>query len=190
MMSIKFVLNPERPAERMAIYTEFFGKQLQQLHNVCCLWILEQCIQWTRVDTGRLRSGWIPFMAAHNHDFERSLGPVRNPEEGAIAEGMDAGRFTEDYLNLYVENGVDYAGYVDNALSGPRGGIFDMTGEHSYRPAPVGTFQAAVPLFAERYAQNMNKLFENIDGQLEKVMKGADVTDLEVPTDLGPPDQN
>ena len=190
MMTMTFKLLPEQTAERMALYAEYFGQSLQNLHNACCFYILEMCLQWTRVDTGRLRSGWIPFLSAHNHNYERSLGPIRKPEDGAIEEGMSAGRFQESYLNLYVENGVDYAGDVDNALRGPNGGIFDMTGEHSYRPAPVGTFVAAVPLFAEQYATRMQVLFKNCDAELNHIMKGGSPEDLETQTDLGPPDMN
>ena len=190
MMSIKLKLTPEHPAERMALYTEYFGKQLQQLHNACCFYILELCVQWTRVHTGRLRSGWIPYMVAHNHPYERSMGPVRDAKDGAIQEGLDAGRYQEGHLSLYVENGVNYAGYVDNALRGPNGGMFDMTGEHSFKPAPVGTFFAGVQIFAEQYAVRMEQLLKNCDAQLDQIMKGGSPEDLDQPIDLGMPDLN
>lgn len=190
MMSIKLKLTPEHPAERMELYTKYFGKQLQQLHNACCFYILELCVQWTRVDTGRLRSGWIPYMEAHNHPYERSMGPVMDAKDGAIQEGLDAGRYQEGYLNLYVENGVNYAGYVDNALSGPNGGMFDMTGKHSFKPAPVGTFFAGVQIFAEQYASRMEQLLKNCDAQFDHIMKGGSPEDLDQPLDLGAPDLN
>lgn len=201
MMSIKLKLTPEQPAEKMELFREFFGKDLQNLHNACCFYILEMCVQWTRVDTGRLRSGWIPYMVAHNHNYERSMGPVRDAKDGAIQEGLDAGRYQEGYLSLYVENGVNYAPYVD-ALTGVRsnlktheeragfGGMFDMSGQHSFKSAPLPTFQACQSLFAEQYAVRMEQMLKNCDAQLEHIMKGGSPEDLDQPIDLGAPDLN
>lgn len=190
MLTINFKLTPEKPAERLKLYEEFFGRQLQLLHHACCFYILEQCIQWTRVDTGRLRSGWTPFLVDMKHPYERSLGPVQKADADAVQEGQSAGRYKDDYLSLYVENGVEYAPDVDNALRGPNGGMFDISGKHSYRPAPVATLMAAVPNFYDTYSEKMKKLFENCDKQLEIIMKGGGPEDIEVPTDLGPPDMN
>jgi hypothetical protein len=127
-------------------------------------------------------------MIAHNHNYERSLGPIRKDVDDATSEGISESRFQEGYLSLYVENGVNYAGYVDNALRGLNGGMFDMTGQHSFKPSPVGTFQAAVPLFAEQYASRMEKLSQNADEWLDKIMKGDSPDQIDVPSDLGPPE--
>ena len=189
---MNFTLTPDQPAERMEVFTEYFGEKLQTLHNACCFYILEMCLQWTRVDTGRLVSGWIPFMQAHSEiaDYSRSLRSPRDEKSGAEEEGISQGVFTEAYLNLYVENGVNYAGFVDNALSGPNGGIFDMTGDHSFKPAPVATFQAATPLFTEAYGTRMEALLKNCDSWLDKIMAGSNGDDIEIQTDLGPPEMN
>jgi len=176
-------ITPQYPAERFNEFTKFFGDSLQKMHRACCFYILELCIRWTRVDTGRLRAGWIPYLAANGFPWNRSIKAPLHEEAGAFTEGLASGRYQEGYLSLYVENGVNYAGYLNDSNAG----IFDVTGGHSVQPALYGDVQAAGPFFGKLYADKMQRIMDNCDAWLTKIMRDGDTGTIEVPEDLGVP---
>lgn len=182
-LTVKIQITPNHPAERFDEFVKFFGDALQKMHKACTFYILELCVRWTRVDTGRLRAGWIPYLNANGFPWQRSALKVGNENVASIAEGMAAGRYQEGFLQIYVENGVNYAGYLNDSNAG----IFNIAGKHSVQPALFGDVQSAGPFFEKIYAQKMQKLFENCDKWLDEIMKNGDTGTIEVPQDLGVP---
>lgn len=178
MLRMSITMTPKYPSERMEEFRTFFGEALQKVHKACVFKILETCVAWTRVDTGRLRAGWFPYMAQDGFPYQRSTNPPVNPKDGAIEEGMAAGGYMEGYLKVYVYNGVDYAGYLEEGK-----GTFDITGTTSFQQAPYGDVNSALPKFAELYASCMTKFLDNAD----QLLSGGNFSMGEVPGDFGPP---
>jgi hypothetical protein len=183
LISVKIQVTPQYPAERFEEFIKFFGDSLQKMHRASSFFILELCIRWTRVDKGRLRAGWIPYLNDHGFPWQRSATKVRNETLASISEGMAVSRYQEGYLQLYVENGVNYAGYLNDSDAG----IFDVSGTHSVQPALFSDVQGAGAFFGKLYADKMEKLLANCDMWLEEVMKNGDTGKIDVPDDLGPP---
>jgi hypothetical protein len=176
ILSFRVKMTPKRPSEEMQKFVSLFESQLQVVHRSAVMKILETVSSWSRVDTGRFRSGWWAYMNAFGHPYRRSLTDKGKNDNQAEAEGMAMGRFQESQLRTIVENGVIYGPYVEDSV-----GVFDIEGATASVPSPYPDLMSATPKFIEMYSNCMNKFFDNAVTAYNEKKK------LEPITDFGPP---
>lgn len=164
-MSLKIKLKwKERDLPKdWAAFVENFGPYLQKSHRVGVMSIVSRCVAWSRVATGRMRAGWLPYLKANGYPYQSILGTRAIGYKGnQTAEGT----FRDMPLRTVVENGVAYTGDVEAGY-----GVFDTQGHSSFIPAPVGGLEKARDLFANIYAERMQN---SIDLAMENWNKGGE----------------
>ena len=174
-MSIKFK-GRDLPSD-WASFMESFQPYLQKAHRVCVVSIVANAVAWSRVDTGRMRSGWLPYLKANNYPYQAILG---TRSVGYKGEQTALGYFREAPFRTVIENSVAYTKDVEAEY-----GVFDTWSGRkpsSFMRAPVGSLRQAGPKFADLYGRNMQGA---LDGATEIWNKGrgkvGDYSDMEPP---------
>jgi hypothetical protein len=177
MLKFTIKMTPPRPDEEWEQFEKWFGKQIQAAHIGSVLQILECAVQWSRVDTGRFRGGWIGLANALNYPIHRSMRSPLKASSIAESEGMALSRVHSEYLRTLVENGVQYGGFLEENV-----GVFDQEGKSAFSPSPFRGLEDAIPFLEERHSKNMNAFLDNCAERLKK----KDYPDDKF-VDFGPP---
>lgn len=153
-----------------------FDPYLQLAHNKCVLAIVADAVAWSRVDTGRMRAGWLPILLDEGYPYTQQLLGTASPNyEASLAP---EGTFQRFPLKTVVENGVVYTQYVEEKV-----GVFDMEGKSAFMRSPVMGLEEAGQRWADLYARNMQTLLDNL---MEAWNKGT-LSSMQEPIDLPPP---
>lgn len=178
MLTLSIHMTPEHPQAEFDKFLKYFPNRLQEVHMGAVLYILEECFQWSRVDTGRFRGGWIGLMRMMNYPYQRSESYTAKFSSTEEAEGAASSQVINGPLMTYVQNGVQYGGYLED-----RSGIFDQAGKESFRPSPYRGLLDATTHFQMKYAAIMEEAFKS----LQKRFDSGDY-DVQPFEDFGPPD--
>ena len=176
MIAFSIKLKPGLPSEEFGKFSSEFMAKAQIVHRAATFKIIESIIAWSRVDTGRMRAGWFPYLRAYNHPFQRSTIDKKAVNQEEVAEGEREGSFQELPTRSIVTNGVQYSGYVEQNV-----GVFDQDGSSASVPSPFPTLQSALPKFAELYKRSFDR-FIDITAKRFKENKGPEEI-----RDFGPP---
>lgn len=164
--------NPTNAPALFSAYLDGFVEATFDAHRKWVFQVLEYIIKYSRVDTGRSRSAWVPFMEAYGYDYSRSLPPAPNSQPGAIELGKASGYFTDRPYVTEVVNNVQYVEVMDR-----RYGMFGFKPvvKNSARGKKVvaqkleqgAHFQDKIPLFEsfgeaawERFMSNAKQAYE------------------------------
>lgn len=110
-MKIKVHLKPVNAVALLSRYIDDFDKKAADTHRKWVLMVDEYILKYSRLDTGRSRGAWTPFMVAQGHDFYRSMPAGGDPT--AFAEGQSEGSFTDRDFHTELVNNVDYVEVMD-----------------------------------------------------------------------------
>ena len=64
------------------------GPYIQRCHNAGVLGIVADFVAWSRVDTGRMRAGWLPMLIRSDYPYQEILGS-RKTDEAAVQEDAE-----------------------------------------------------------------------------------------------------
>ncbi len=180
---------PEDFDKRLATLPDKLQADANKVHRANVFYCLEAMIMWFRVDTGRMRASFFPFMTKHMHNFMRSLraatGKDLKKNSAAEAEGQAMGFFMDEPLYTQIGSNVEYVDPLDHKT-----GVFDPDGISSYRPAPFVSLMEAVYKFDEFTQRNWDNFFaQNLGGMqtLDQYLKSETGMGVNGEIDFGQP---
>lgn len=127
---------------------------LELAHKKCVMAIVADAVVWSRVDTGRMRAGWLPYLIQNNYPYESLLGTRSKDYQGSVdIEGFVQ---VDEPFHTILEDAVKYTEYVEDKV-----GVFDTEGKSAYRPAPYATLEEASQVWGNKYGMRMQMLIDN-----------------------------
>lgn len=102
--------NPNMMKDLKGFITDFDGK-LKDTHRKWVLMVDEYIVKYSRLDTGRSRGAWTPFMVNQGVDYTRSMPVGGDP--AAFAEGQAEGSFLDQDFHTELVNNVEYVEVMD-----------------------------------------------------------------------------
>jgi hypothetical protein len=127
-------------------------KEIETVHDKCAFNIVSDVVKNCRVDTGRLRASWFPFLDTFGYDYSNIVAKQGNETAEGIAEGKTQGTFSKRPLNTFVKTNVKYAGELEEKT-----GILK-----------IGTLQGQLPKFYRIYNDTFNDFLKVVDGLILK----------------------
>lgn len=151
LAEMKITIKPKDIANRFKKFAKVFPKEADKAHRVAVFSVLGQVIRWTRVDTGRLRAAWLPFLDTYGVDYRAFMisYPTVKPDEEHL--GRSEGTWEDFPFHTRILNNVKYAEHVDKKV-----GIF-----------VTGTFLSRYPYFERIYSEKIKEFFDAADELLE-----------------------
>lgn len=149
---------------------------LEMAHKKCALRIVADAVAWSRVDTGLMRAGWLPYLIQNGYPYSNLLGTGSANYQGITA---GPGTFREYPMRTIITNAVAYTQFVDSKV-----GIFDTEGKSAYMRAPVEHLEQAGMRWSGNYARMMQSC---IDFYSEAWNRGEKDFSKVEPEDPGPP---
>ena len=104
-------MDPPKAVELLSTWLQGFDQGAKDAHRKWVFKVLEYVIKYSRVDTGRSRSGWTALMDAYGYNYQRSLMDPGDP--AAVKQGQASGSFTDNDFYTQIVNGVEYVDVMD-----------------------------------------------------------------------------
>lgn len=162
-LQFKIEATPSDFSEKFNDLPEKMQSMANSVHRANVFYCLEAMLLWMRVDTGRLRGSFLPFMDKYQHNYQRSLGVPTLAKQYSMAgveEGKALGDVLDEPLDTTITSNVEYAQPLDKTP-----GMFDQNGFHSMKPAPFPSLASAVIIFEQFFQTNFDAfLDQNIGG--------------------------
>ena len=107
MMTMTITLDPPDAIQKFSQFSQRFRDGLEQTHRMWVFRVLEYLVRFSRVDTGRSRAAWMPFMDDQGYSYQRSLTAPPNVED-LTGEGRLQGTYDHQGMETTVYNNVKY----------------------------------------------------------------------------------
>ena len=190
-LAITVRMDPPDMVRKYEDFFEGFYAAALQTHRAWVFWVLEYITKYCRVDTGRTRSAWTPFMDAYGYDYYRSMPPAANEDAVAVALGKSEGSFTDEPFLTTISNNVEYVDTMNQQY-----GLFGFSPSSSGRQKLPGTmvgniktktmrhreqgirFEERIAFFEEMGSRTFQRFMDNVKETYEKYGPGGTIPPL------------
>lgn len=108
MLVVSMRMNPRDASQKFTKFLMDYRTKGVDTHRKWVFAVLEYTVKYSRIDTGRSRSAWTPFMNLYGFDYFRSLPAGPRQTQDAVSQGMSQGTFVDSEFHTEIVNNVSY----------------------------------------------------------------------------------
>ena len=166
---IKLKVTPLNFADENGKFIADFVEKAKLTHKKWVFQVLEYIVKYHRLDTGRSRAAWTPFMDANMYPYQRSYAPGPNVDYSEEEAGKTEGFFVSQDFRTLITNNVEYVNVMNETYGlfgfspgerGKRKEVFGVT-EFGNRVTMGIRLEERYPLFESMAATLYTRLIEN-----------------------------